>query len=182
MSEPISTAITFLCLGYGALNAYRTNQSAISTTARSAIIAATEVAKFEESSHALFGAKASALSVIRELADEYGMDDWDGEGALAIEALSLWNTEALVRSFPNDLPLPEFAPEPDGAISLDWIQSRHRMFSLSIGAKNRLAYAWIDGTNRGRGVANFDGSNFPIQILRELSPIINYGNVSLRTT
>ena len=61
--------------------------------------------------------------------------------------------------------MPEFAPEPDGAISLDWIQSRHRLFTLSISASNRLAYAWLDGTDKGHGVARFDGRTIPRRVL-----------------
>ena len=78
------------------------------------------------------------------------------------------------------MPLPEFAPEPDGAISLDWIRSRHRLFSLSIGSTNRLAYSWLDGAHRGHAVAQFDGTKIPVRILQGIESIMNHGNSSLR--
>ena len=64
----------------------------------------------------------------------------------------------LVRALPPDLPPPEVAIDPDGAISLDWIPSRTRMFSISVGESDRLAYAWMNGSDRGHGVVRFTDS------------------------
>jgi hypothetical protein len=70
-----------------------------------------------------------------------------------------------IRVLPEDVPLPEFAPEPDGSLSLDWIQSRHRLFTLSVAPNIRLPYAWVDGADSGHGVARFDGETVPPRIL-----------------
>src|SRR5258708_26538998 len=156
MPEPISTVLS-LCLGYAGLYAYSRNESAFSKEAQSAVSAASEVISVAENSQALFGAKAAALSDLRKMADECAKDDWHGEGAIGIDAFTLWNAEALIRALPDGFPLPEFAPEPDGSISLDWIKSRHRLFSLSVSSGNRLSYAWLDGSDKGHGVALFDG-------------------------
>lgn len=50
---------------------------------------------------------------------------------------------ALAFSFllPRWLPTPEIAPEADGEISFDWLGPSGRIFSVSIDAKGRLAYA-----------------------------------------
>jgi hypothetical protein len=84
-----------------------------------------------------------------------------------------------IRAMPDDLPLPEFAPEPDGSLSLDWIQSRNRLFSLSVGSTNRLAYAWLDGSDKGHGVAGFDGERIPLRIIEGIIGIMNHGNATL---
>ena len=76
--------------------------------------------------------------------------------------------------------LPEFAPEPDGSISLDWIQSRARLYSLSIGHSNRLAYAWLDGADKGHGVVHFDGQNVPPRVLDGIKHIVGHGYAGLR--
>jgi hypothetical protein len=102
---------------------------------------------------------AALISSLRALADECSKPDWDGNGACAIDLAALQNAEAFARALPDDVPLPECAPEPDGSISLDWIQSRERLLTLSIGGGNRLAYAWLDGSDRGNAVARFDGSS-----------------------
>ena len=179
MPEPTSTILS-LCLGYASLYAYSRNESAFSKEAQSAENAVAEVISLAESSHALFGAKAAALSDLRKMADECANDDWDGEGAIGIEATAIWNAEDFIRALPDGFPLPEFAPEPDGSISLDWIESRYSLFSLSIGRGNRLAYAWLDGSDKGHGVAFFDGISIPIRILSELQPIIKYGKSPFR--
>ncbi len=179
MPEPFSTALS-LCPGYAILNGYRRNDSATSPEAKSAVSAVSELIKSAENSQALFGAKSVALSELQNMAEECSNDDWDGNGALGIDSFALWNAEEFVRALPNDFPLPEFAPEPDGSISFDWIQSRYRMFSLSIGPDNRLAYAWLDGNDKGHGVVQFDGVTVPPRILSEIQPIVNNGKPTLR--
>ncbi len=116
-----------------------------------------------------------------ELARECAQPDWDGYGAIAVDPIALQNAEAFVRMLPESIPMPEFAAEPDGAISLDWIQSRHRLFSLSIGSNKRLAYTWLDGTDKGHGVARFDGTSIPERVLAEILSIMGKSDACLRT-
>jgi hypothetical protein len=87
-----------------------------------------------------------------------------------------------VRALPDNIPLPEFTPEPDGSISLDWIRSRNRVVSLSIGQSNRLAYAWLDGADRGHTVVHFDGQNVPSRVLNDIKAIAGRGYAGLRAT
>jgi len=124
-----------------------------------------------EYSQALFGVKDAALSQLAQLAEECREEDWDGSGASAADEQALLLAASFIRALPDDLPLPEFATEPDGAISLDWIQGRSRIFSVSVGAGSRLAYAWIDGTDRGYGVVGFGGQRIPARLLHDLSLI-----------
>ena len=74
----------------------------------------------------------------------------------------------------------EFAPEPDGSISLDWIRSRSNFFSVSVGASDRLAYAWLDGTDRGHAVARFDGDSVPSRILEGIKALVQGANAAVR--
>lgn len=67
--------------------------------------------------------------------------------------------------------MPGLAADPDGAVSLDWIVSRPRMFSVSCGPSGRLAYSWLDGTDRGHAVADFDGWTIPQRILHGIRSI-----------
>ena len=127
----------------------------------------------KERSQALFGAKAAAISQLNQLAEECKEEDWDGDGASATDEQAVFFTENFVRVLPDSIPLPEFAPEPDGSISLDWIQDRNHIFSISIGPSNRLAYAWMDGTNRGHAVENFGGQRIPPRVLNGILSIIS---------
>lgn len=150
--------------GYTALNP-NTLHSAVSTAAQDICRTTWNIIKDMERSQILFGKKAVVISELWELADECGEDEWDGEGACALDFTAVQNAENFVRVFPDNLPAPDVSPEPDGSISLDWIVSRHRLFSLSIGAGNRLAFAWLDGSDTGHGVARFDGTTVPVRIL-----------------
>lgn len=177
MPEPVSVTTFGICYlaGYAALSVYARGGSAISTEAQAAQRAATAVVQSAERSQALFGAKAAAISCLRALAIECGQRDWDANNAKAIDPLAVVTAEEFVRAMPDGLPLPEFAPEPDGSISLDWIQSRNRLFSVSVGTSQRLAYAWVDGADKGHGVARFDGDRIPRRVIEGIREIMNHG-------
>ena len=178
MPEPV-LAIGVLA-GCGALYGAAPSGSAVSSEAQAvqrSVIALVETA---ERSHALFGDKAAAISQIWALANECGEEGWDGEDAEPVNRVAASLAAAFVRALPAGIPLPESAPEPDGSISLDWIQSRHRLFSVSAGINNRLAYAWLDGTDRGHGVARFDGQTISRRILEGICGIVDHANASLR--
>jgi len=126
-----------------------------------------------ERSVALFGAKSRIIDRIFELASECDHDGWDGEEGMCISPLIVDRAVSFVRALPDGVWLPEVAPEPDGSVSFDWIAARTRVFSLSVGATNRLSFAWIDGTDRGHGVARFDGDGVPARVLSGLRELTN---------
>lgn len=178
MPKPV-LAIGFIA-GCSALYGAARSGSAVSSEARSVQRSVIAVVETAERSHALFGDKADAISQIWALANECGEGGWDSEGAEPVSPLAANLAADFVRALPAGVPLPEFAPEPDGSISLDWIESRHRLFSVSAGTTNRLAFAWLDGTDRGHGVARFDGQVVPRRILDAINEIMDHGNPSLR--
>jgi len=48
--------------------------------------------------------------------------------------------------------------------------SRYAMLSVSFaGTSNRLAYAWLDGTDRGNGVVRFDRENVPRRLMEAIA-------------
>jgi hypothetical protein len=166
--------------GHLMLQSLAGGRSAISSEARAVNDAATEVVKSTERSMALFGKKNAALYRLMELVQECAESGWDGGKAAAIDQIAVSTVEDFIRSLPDDVPLPEFAPEPDGSISLDWIASRTRLFSLSVGHSNRLPYAWLDGADKGHGVVRFDGRNVSPRILDAIKYIVGQGYAGLR--
>jgi hypothetical protein len=153
---------------YVALHAFAGDSSAISSEARTAHDAVEKVIDFAERSEVLFGTKAAALSQLTALVVEHSQAGWDGEDAKPIDPNAARLTRLFVRVIPEDIPLPEFSAEPDGAISLDWMAGRDRAFSISVGPRDRLAFAWLDGADRGHGAVFFDGKQIPPRILIEL--------------
>ena len=173
MPAAISTVVVS---GFTTLNSRARERSAISTEAQSVQQAAGDVVDRVERSQALFGSKSTAISQLWALANECADANWNADGALPIDHLSVYGAQALVRALPDETPLPEFAPEPDGSISLDWIRSRNCLFSMSVGRNNRLACAWLDGADSGHFVASFGGENVPPRILEEIARVTKGGN------
>lgn len=138
-------------LGYAALAAYARPTSAVSPEAGQVCEASSEVMRSREESESLFGQKMLALSRLQSAVAEVFVD----EEQEAVKSQVLRNAEQFLIALPDDLPSPEFSVEPDGAVSLDWIDSRTRMFSVSVTESERLAYAWLNGSDRGHGVARF---------------------------
>ena len=153
--------------------------SAVSDASKSARAALSAVVQSDETSQALFGKKAAVISDIWALVNECAEPNWDSNGAEPVDRLAAFRAVEVIRALPAALVLPEVAGEPDGAISLDWIVSRNQLFSLSVGVGERLAYAWLDGSNRGHGVDRFDGTAIPPRILQGIHEILKHGDTSL---
>ncbi len=170
MPEPV-LSLGLMVAGYTALTALSRQGSAVSREAAEVRRNATSVVERSEKSVALFGPKAVALSELSQLATECGEDDWDGYGAEALDGGALRLAQEIIRSLPDDLQMPSFSIEPDGCVSIDWIPSRNRTFTLSAGKTDRLPYAWIDGTDRGHAVAKFMGGQLPPRIIQEIKRI-----------
>ncbi|HEY3321497.1 MAG TPA: hypothetical protein VGP72_13600 [Planctomycetota bacterium] len=142
--------------------------------------AAADVIKSAEESQSLFGAKATAISNLRKMANECSEEGWDGDDASPVDPDAVDVAETFIRSLPDWVPLPKCAPEPDGAISLDWIESRLRLFTLSIGSSNLIPYALLDGADKDHGVAQFDGQTIPSRVLFLIESITGCANADIR--
>jgi len=108
---------------------------------------------------------SDALSRLKELQVECSQHGWDGNDSVAINRVAVERADRFISALPNGVEFPEFGPEPDGAISLDWIWTRDCILSISIGTNDRLAFAWLDGTDKGHGVVHFDDKTVPPLIL-----------------
>lgn len=180
MPEPVSVGV--LIVGYASLQLLARPGSALSSEARALRETAAAVMSRVTQSQSLFGAKAAAISQVWELLESCTDADWDSEKAMRISDAAALRAEDFIRALPDDLPVPELAPEPDGSISLDWIQSRHRLLSLSVGASDRLAYAWLDGSDRGHGVVRFDGARVPPRLIEDIRAVMDRGDAAVGTS
>jgi hypothetical protein len=153
--------------------------SALSREADDVYKAARDVLNSAERSEVLFGDKAEALSDLARLGTECADPGWDGDDAAPIDPITLFLTKRFILALPYGIPMPEFAAEPDGKISLDWSQSRSRQFSLTIGHGDRLAFAWMDGADKGHAIAQFDGVNIPSLVLDQIRRLVGNAHTSL---
>lgn len=178
MPEPVSTAVV---AGYTmALYLATRSGNALSPEARQIRDSACAIVESKEKSISLFGSKAMTISDLWELAAEHSAANWDGEGASPVSRIASEKAAALIRSLPSHIPMPELAPEPDGSISMDWIASRTRFISLSIGEGDRIPYAWIDGSDRGHAVARFYSDRFPQRLLDAIQETMAPANAAIR--
>jgi len=153
--------------------------SAVSEESRAVREAMEAIRPSVEKSEALFGGKAAVIAHVWALVNECSEPGWDGDGAEPVDRLAAFRAADVIRALPPRVPLPEVAPEPDGSISLDWIRSRSRVFSLTVGSSDRLALAWVDGSDRGHGVVRFDGQVVPNHVLQGIDGIMGHGSATL---
>jgi hypothetical protein len=153
-------------LSGGAIHALARPNSAISPEAGVVRTRAAAMAARVEGSGALFGAKAAVIARLWDLTETHADRGWDGHQAAPVDRRAIARAVDFVRSLPDGCVMPEVGVDPDAAVSLDWITSRHRMLSISFaGNTDRLAYAWLDGTDRGHAVERFDGIRVPRRLL-----------------
>lgn len=162
------------------LSAYVRQSSAVSEVATRSREAAGVLVFHFEKSEACFGPLRRAQSELWALAAECFCGGWDGEDAVGLHPSAVATAEEILRCLPGWASFPEFAPEPDGSVSLDWIQSRSRLFSLSVGKTRRLAFSWLNGSDRGCGVAAFDGREVPSMVLEGIRSVLLNGSSSVR--
>jgi hypothetical protein len=130
-----------------------------------------------EQSIALFGPQTACISEILTVVAEHSRPDWNREGADPVSLLATDRAVAFIRALPRGFAMPEAAPDTDGSISLDWIDGRRRMLSVSVGVTDRLAFAWIDGTDRGHAVERFDGDRIPSLILDRIRHTMGHASI-----
>ena len=147
---------------------------------RGASGATVDVVREQERSVALFGDKDAAISEVWDLLGEAAESGWDGEDAEPVDRSAAENAIELIRSLPRGLPMPEVAVDPDGEITLDWIISRTRLLTVSVGPTDQLAYAWLNGGHRGRAVLPFDRHIFPQPLIRLIQDVMNADDAPLR--
>ena len=143
---------------------------------------AATIVEHVESSGALFGDKTAVLSAFWNLVRSHAQSGWDGGEALPIDRPAVALAMLFIRALPDQCGMPEVGVDPDGAVTLDWMLSRHRMLSISfVGSSDRLAYAWVDGTDGGHAVEKFDRDLIPPRLLQAVLAITETsGHAALR--
>ncbi|MGC8731921.1 MAG: hypothetical protein ACP5RC_06640 [Halothiobacillaceae bacterium] len=143
--------------------------SAVSAEAQQVRDRATQMVERAEASTVLFGKKMGAIDMLESLSRSHAKPGWDGEEALPVNLSAINLAADFLRALPDGVDMPEVGVEPDGAVTLDWLPSRHRMLSISFsGNGDRLAYAWLDGFDRGNGVVRFNRQVIPRQLLEAI--------------
>lgn len=92
--------------------------------------------------------------VLRELHEEWlecQSPGWDGGNAPPIAHDVLVHAVLLVVGLPLDVPMPEVAGQPNGAIGLDWYRGANRLVWISVTADGAIHWIARAGDSRARG-------------------------------
>jgi hypothetical protein len=100
---------------------------------------------------------ADLFDDLEELADECGEADWDGYGAMPVEAETIEEAKRFARTLPTAVARPTVAAEPDGQVAFEWHVAPARTLSVSISAEGELHYSALIGTSRHYGTEPFLG-------------------------
>lgn len=123
--------------------------------------------------------KKAALSELREMVEESQHDDWDGEGAQAVNMSSVAKARKIINGLPTSSDMPSVGIGPDGLVVLEWITSRTRRLMITVTTSDRLPFAYMSGNNSMRGVGSYFGGELPPEVTEGLKRITNHGT-SLR--
>lgn len=72
-----------------------------------------------------------------------GSRNWDGYNATPISHNALRSAWDYASSLPEEIPIPEVTPEPDGEIALEWYGKDGSVFSISFGEGETISYAGL---------------------------------------
>ena len=150
--------------------------TAVSAEANQVLAARREIDRAQQGAQTLSGRLAETATRLYAAIDALVIDD--EQAAVPFDVVQ--NALRMMRALPDVLPLPEIGIDPDGAISLDWMPTRLRMFSISVSDSEHLAYAWLNGTDRGHGVARLVGGPLPGSLWLQLAEIVGDVAASLR--
>ena len=75
------------------------------------------------------------------LLEDAGHEDWDGEGALALDPKTMEFAQRLADQLPADAPAPDIAATPHGEVDFDWVLDNDLMLTVSVGPSGEIAFA-----------------------------------------
>lgn len=102
-------------------------------------------------------------SKVRSLIPDAGRENWDGEGAKALDQSVVDLAVKLVKLFPDTVvEMPEVSATPHGEVYFDWVVSRDKMLALSVGRspKHEVVFAGLLHGERVSGRQEWSGT-FP---------------------
>ena len=80
---------------------------------------------------------------VYELLIDAGADNWDGEGALALQQDTVVAAQELIGCLPPYIGDPDVAATPHGEVDFDWVIDREVMLTVSVGPSKEVAFAGL---------------------------------------
>ena len=125
------------------------------------LVSITDIASRTGCTHKIFRPYADRESIkqeIRDLMEEAGTENWDGEGALALDVKTVEIAQKLVDGLPGHVIRPDIAATPHGEVDFDWTISREVMLTVSVCPSGEIAFAGLFQDTRLNGREPWMGS------------------------
>ncbi len=114
----------------------------------------------------------SAIAELRRVQAVTSTRNWDGYGALPLDARAVDQAVRFFRALPTTAPVPEVSADPDGEVELMWHVDAKKTFSVSVGPSGRLTYAALLGDAQSYGT-EWLSNEIPQSILNNLSRVLD---------
>ncbi len=85
--------------------------------------------------------ETSIVGEIDAVAADCSTENWNGENSEPIGDKTVANAKKFVSLFPDDIPLPDVVPEPDGSIGFEWDFDRDHWMIVSVDEEGSIYYA-----------------------------------------
>ena len=115
----------------------------------------------------------NAISALDDVYQECCEGNWDGYGAKAISEDAYVEAYTFLKLLPSDIPIPEFVPEPTGAIALEWFRGTRFVFVVSVSGESFITYAGLFGINKVHGTEYFADA-LPASIVLNIRRLYSY--------
>lgn len=99
------------------------------------------------------------------------VENWDGDGAKAIDAITTETAAGFLLQLPAHIPAPEITADTDGEISFEWYKERYRTFLISMGANRKISYSGLIGSEKWFGVVTF-ADGIPESIIQGIERVL----------
>ena len=133
----------------------------VARVADTVLVSMTDITSPPGCTHKIFQPYADRESIKQEVYDligEAGAENWDGEGALALDIKTVEIAQKLVDKFPDHVIRPDVAATPHGEVDFDWITSQEVMLTVSVCPSGEIAFAGLFQDTRLNGREPWMGS------------------------
>ena len=102
--------------------------------------------------------RESLKQEVQGLLEEAGTENWDGEGALALDPETVAIARKLIDHFPSYVVRPDVAATPHGEVDFDWIISQDVMLTVSTCPSGEIVFAGLFHDARLNGREPWSGT------------------------
>ena len=95
---------------------------------------------------------------VEALLADAGTENWDGEGALALQQNTVELAQELIKYFPPYIGIPDVTATPHGEVDFDWVISQDVMLTLSVARSGEIAFTGLFNGARMNGCEPWAGA------------------------